>query len=423
MFGYPLVIISDNGSAFANKLMKATENLFGFRWIHVMPHTPQANGMAEAAVKKLKLILDRHTQEYSGWRAMCAMAQSSVNQRNSFGHKESPYAALFGRAPVTLTALEQPSLLPASTPEQQQVQSLAVAMNKLHERLRRESDRNKELAAEAARAAAPSRPQRAVLPGDKVWLIYSDSERARYIRKHGHGKPWRHAFVVKDTRPHGVLLEIPKDGSVPDVLPWQSLRKCSFAAPHFHDSDMPVPAVDARGIPTTTDDSAAASGDDAFSTELPSADDPNGWNSWTPQTAYTIERILGATKVGGGWRLMVKWEGYPDPTPEPLGKILRSVSDPHLLEQIEQCKRDHLLQNPSARVDAPVAPSTADVPIPNDGPTRRILPTRARHATERLILSVDVDRAGSPLLDAARRLRHAVISRCRGLRLLRGDAP
>ena len=44
IFGPPLVIVADNGSAFANKLMDASEQLYGYRMIHVMPHTPQANG-------------------------------------------------------------------------------------------------------------------------------------------------------------------------------------------------------------------------------------------------------------------------------------------------------------------------------------------------------------------------------------------
>ena len=421
VFGYPLVIVSDNGSAFANKLMQATEKLFGFRWIHVMPHTPQANGLAEAAVKKLKLILDRHTREYSGWRAICAMAQASVNQRNSFGHKSSPYAALFGRAAVTLSALEQPSLLPGATPEQQRVQSLAVAMDKLHNRLRQESDRNKELAAEAARASAPAQPLPMVpAPGDKVWLIYSDSERARYIRKHGHGKPWRHAFTVKDTRPHAVLLEVPKDGSVPDVLPWQSLRKCSFAAPHFHDEDMPRPTVDSRGLPVVDNDDDTPAGADPLVAQQPPADDPNGWASWTPQTEYTIERIVSASKVGGGWRLMVKWEGYPDPTPEPLGQILRTVRDPHLLEQIEQCKQDHLLQNPQSR--AGDLADTADTAGESDKSARRTLPSRARSVTQRLILHISSVRVPETIIAAVDRMHRAVTARCRGLHLLRDNS-
>ena len=139
-FGYPLVIISDNGSFMANNLMKASENLYGYRRVFVMPHTPQANGLAESAVKKLKLILDRHTFEYEGWHALCGMAQTAVNQRVSSGTMECPFTALFGRQPITLTAVENPSLLPSNLPEQRSLRDLAHYMSRLHRRLQHEAD-------------------------------------------------------------------------------------------------------------------------------------------------------------------------------------------------------------------------------------------------------------------------------------------
>ena len=158
------------------------------------------------------------------------------------------YVALFGRPPPTLAALENPELLPTSTPEERDVQSLAFKIQKLQSRLQRASDDIK-AAAVAADRTQPLR--RRVQPGDKIWLLYSDSERSRYLRKHGHGKAWRHAFKVLKVKPHAVCLEVPKDGSVPDVLPWQSLRKCAFAAPHFHDDELPVPEVGDHGLPMT----------------------------------------------------------------------------------------------------------------------------------------------------------------------------
>ena len=82
LFGYPLVIVSDNGTSFANKIMRASEALFGFRWIFVMPYTPQANGLAESAVKKLKVMLDRHTADYAGWHLLLPMIQAAVNMRS-----------------------------------------------------------------------------------------------------------------------------------------------------------------------------------------------------------------------------------------------------------------------------------------------------------------------------------------------------
>ncbi len=93
IFSYPLVIISDNGSSFANKLMKAAQQLYGFRHICVLPHTPQANGLAEQAVKRLKLMLDRHTADYQHWKPMLGMCMSAVNQRVNSGSTETPFTA------------------------------------------------------------------------------------------------------------------------------------------------------------------------------------------------------------------------------------------------------------------------------------------------------------------------------------------
>ena len=375
IFGNPLVIVSDNGSSFANKLMKASERLFGYRQVFAMPHTPQANGMAEAAVKKLKMMLDRHTEEHDGWHRLVPLMQAAVNQRPTKGHLSSPFSALFGRQPVTLAALEQPSLLPQDMPEQREVFALAETLARLHNRLRKESDLIKQIAVKEATPPLGTRAVRRVQPGDKVWLNYSDSERSRYLRKHGHGKPWRHAFIVKEVKPHAVLLDVPTDGSVPDVLLWQSLRKCAFAAPHFHDDSMPLPSVTEEGRLRLAPCEAPLA---VAPQPLSLVDDANGWASWTSATVYEIERIVSAKYQGGGWSLMVKWKDYPDATPEPLHKVLKQTNHPGILSDIERCKEDFYAQNPSARrID--VGPAV-EVPRRTTG--------RERHRTDHLIFSL-----------------------------------
>jgi hypothetical protein len=412
IFGPPLVIISDNGSSFANKLMAASEKLYGYRWIFVMPHTPRANGLAESAVKKLKIILDRHTHEYAHWKPLLSSAQYAVNTRITKSLKECPYVALFGRPPPTLAAMENPELLPNSTPAERDIQDLAYKVHKLQSRLREESDRVKAAAAAADRTQ-PSRRQ--VRPGDKLWLLYSDSERSRYLRKHGHGKAWRHAFKVIKVKPHAVCLEVPKDGSVPDVIPWQSLRKCSFAAPHFHDEDMPIPEVGDHGLPLAEVPIVPVNeGASAVSTHLA---DPMGWSTYTADTRYVIERIVSATRLPGGWRFMVKWAGYPDPTPEPQWKILRDTADPTILEQMEQCKQDYLSTHPAERTmierahdmegEKPIEPS-------------RVQPRRARPRTDRLVFHVygvqDPPTSALAIACGLRSLRKESERRCRALR-------
>lgn len=300
------------------------------------------------------------------------MAQAAVNQRITKGTGTTPFMALFGRAPTTLAAIEQPSLLPENTPEQRDVKSLAVAMARLHERIQKASDDVK-AAARAAEKASTRPPRRQILPGDKLWLVYSDSERSRYLRKHGHGKPWRHPFVVKQVKPHAVLLEVPKDGSVPEVLPWQSLRKCSFAAPHFHDEEMPMPLVDDRGLVTTDRSGAPVS----------PLDD---WTTWTASTQYDIEKILSARRVGSGWTLTVKWKGHPDTTSEPLSRILKDTNHPEILQEIARCKEEYFAQHPAERTDftdnRPAKPDS-NRPMPT-----RVQPSRRKEHTDTAMIAI-----------------------------------
>ena len=372
IFGNPLVVISDNGTAFANKLMQAAEKLYGYRQIFALPHTPQANGLAEAAVKKLKIMLDRHTFDYHGWHQVLGMAQSAVNQRVSSTSKESPFAALFGRQPITLSAMENPSLLPAFSSEEKSIKELAYAMTRLHRRLQEEVDAVKDVAAHSGQQL--SARGRTVQVGDKVWLTYSDQEKARYIRKHGHGAAWRHAFEVDAVKPHAVRLIVPKDGTVPDVLPWQSLRKCSFAAPYFHSEELPIPDVDDSCTPVMPDSKDEGKdctdvSDPAPDTEVSKGPDDD-LVGWTADRLYDIERIVSAERVAGGWKYRVKWTGYDTVTPEPQWKLLKQVTDPEILEQMEQCKSDFLDSRPAERTALRAE-------------TERQLPTRVQPARER----------------------------------------
>lgn len=402
VFGIPLVIISDNGSSFANKLMTASEKLYGYRWIYVMPHTPQANGMAEAAVKKLKIMLDRNTSDYLDWAPLIKPFQAAINQfRESSGTREAPFRALFGRAATPLAALENPELLPGASPPELEVRDFAVRMSDLHSRIKRASDDLKEAKLAASAPDKASRIVRRVAVGDRVWLLYSDGERARYLRKHGHGRPWRHPYLVLRVKPHAVQLEVPQDGSVPEVLEWQSLRKCSFAPPAFHSDSLPVPEITDQGLPTIEPRRVPTAGE-VPPTSTP--DDPNGWGSWErdPSAQYEIEKIVGAEKKGGGWRLSVKWKGYPEPTPEPLARILRHTRHADILADIERCKRDYLAKNPTA------VPDDVSPDVPAQGATNAYRRRSPRFADVGMVVTPGLH--NSPIstmyaLTALRRLR------------------
>ena len=117
IFGHPLIIIADNGGAFANKLMEASEQLYGYRMIHVMPHTPMANGLAEAAVKKLKIALDRHAgSDYNGWKALLPAIQSCVNPRilREVESRKAEYLARYSTDASDVTVVPKTVPIPAA---------------------------------------------------------------------------------------------------------------------------------------------------------------------------------------------------------------------------------------------------------------------------------------------------------------------
>ena len=178
-----------------------------------------------------------------------------------------------------------------------------------------------------------------------------------------------------------------KDGSVPDVIPWQSLRKCSFAAPHFHDDNMLLPDVNERGMALADQDESQPQPAQG-STTSPSPSDPNGWLDWAkdPSQKYEIERIVGAERAGRGWRIHVKWKGYPDPTPETLTDLLKDIKDNRqLLDEIEKCKSDYLLLHPAVRVEL-----EKDEALEAQAPVR-VQPSRLAKPTQFSVLIVSED--------------------------------
>ena len=122
---------------------------------------------------------------------------------------------------------------------------------------------------------------------------------------------------------------------------------------------------------------------------------------WAKDTEYEIENIVSARRLAGGWQLQVKWKGYPDPTPEPLSKILKQTNHPDVLADIEKSKAAYLLQHPS---EPPSLPESRVVPL-ND--PSRVQPSRRKQRPHLFAYHVHVgtDELRSADLDmAVRRL-------------------
>ena len=92
---------------------------------------------------------------------------------------------------------------------------------------------------------------------------------------------------------------------------------------------------------------------------------------WTADDLYEIERIVGVESPSRGrWRVRVKWKGYDDITPEPLHVILKTVSDPGILEQISQMQEEYLAAHPAAEEDSTPLPVPTRVQPRREGKQR-----------------------------------------------------
>ena len=185
-------------------------------------------------------------------------------------------------------------------------------------------------------------------------ILRGSEEDARYLRKHGHGEVWKHRYKVLEVRPHAVRLQIPDDGSVPRINPWQLIRRCE---PSPTDEVLP-----SENDPVLTDQGIPLSGS---SEQTP---------TWDPTLIYEIERIIEAQKLGNRYRLLVKWEGWTDPTWEWKSDIEKQDISQALQDEINDAVERYKDKVDAHRVladdeEEDLAETTAEeeVPLPSPG--------------------------------------------------------
>jgi hypothetical protein len=377
VFGYPLLLVSDNGPAFISGLLAEMANFYGFRHVPILPYNAQANGAAEAGVKRIKQLLVRHCQGFDGWTKLLPHAQLQLNSCVHSGTHVSPYMALFGRPPYGIEFLENPQLLPDFSSGSDWLRESGTIINRVQKDVRAMSDSIKEANAAAAnerrRTEVYSRTG-VIKEGQWVRVIHGSLDDAAYVRKHGHGSLWKHRYKVRHVRPHAVYLEVPKDGSVPVIQNWQLIRKVEPAPAMEHGPAADDPVITEFGIPTRsaiTDDNIV----------LPVAYDPD--------EIFEVERVLKADKISGRYRLLIKWVGHLDPTFEWRSNFVRNTDCRELLEEaevaVQNYKDEHALPvGDEDEEDDPVAHDGTDATAkePEQRYTAYGRPMRARR-TER----------------------------------------
>lgn len=103
-FGIPRILVSDSGTEFKNKLLKALCNELNIDQRFISVQMPRVNGQAEQQMKGLTKYLKAFTQERPlDWKSHLSALQWSYNTSVNKATKASPFSLLYGldaRSPI-----------------------------------------------------------------------------------------------------------------------------------------------------------------------------------------------------------------------------------------------------------------------------------------------------------------------------------
>ncbi len=108
-YGFPRILISDNGPCFAAEVFAEFMKCAGVEHHLVAPYTPRANGRAEKAVGLISQTLNKFLREAHSkdWRQWFPAAVAAHNQSVSSTTGCSPFALMFGRPYISASTASQ----------------------------------------------------------------------------------------------------------------------------------------------------------------------------------------------------------------------------------------------------------------------------------------------------------------------------
>ena len=100
-YGVPSVVLSDNGKAFVNSLMKQLNKMLGIDHIVSSPYNPQSHGLVERANqsigKVLRALIEAHHDGTTNWDKYINHAVFAINTTINEATGFSPYELVYGR--------------------------------------------------------------------------------------------------------------------------------------------------------------------------------------------------------------------------------------------------------------------------------------------------------------------------------------
>lgn len=142
-FGVPRMIVSDQGSSFANHHVETFAQVLGTRQHTTVPHRPQAHGLVERRIRHVRALLASllaaNGAPAESWPAYLPLVDATINHtplRTLGGH--SPFTVMSGRRArdglsVALpTSMEQGTLARATPPPAAEMAELVAQLDHAH---------------------------------------------------------------------------------------------------------------------------------------------------------------------------------------------------------------------------------------------------------------------------------------------------
>ena len=311
----PSILRSDNGPEFDNALIRSFKAYAGIRHIKVLPYNACANGKAESSVKRVQELLIKHCRLFENWQETLPMLCFALNCATFTSTGQSPFFTVYGRHPIMIPELEDPSGYRATFSGPEYLRNLVQELRASWDAVREASDA---IRTSVIRRGEKSRQKwihssrqngcDGIHVGDWVLLKHGGDAHAKIRRKHGY--PAFRRFRVVRVIPEASALELDVRGL--NIHPVVSVRQCKQAPEEwylFNDGsvssgryDGPLTLAAARGNPHEVGG------------RLPGEEPEDEPDTHQDQGMYPVEWILEAFRSKRRWWYRVLWLGYSQAT-------------------------------------------------------------------------------------------------------------
>ncbi|KAF8749013.1 hypothetical protein RHS01_10345 [Rhizoctonia solani] len=259
LHGLPVKTVSDRGTTFTGKFLRALYQRLGVKPAFSSAYHPESDGQTERVNQFIEFYLRSYVAaDHSDWATWLPLAEYAYNNAKHTATGKTPFELVYGRNPVM-----NPSNVPANVPEANQVaDTLAQEWKEAESSLRMTKER--------------MAGTRGVIPkysvGEKVWLDGKNVELRTNSNKLDPKRlgPFE---VTEKISSHAYRLKLPETLKIHDVF-YVGLLSKTHESPSQPFPDQPPP------------------------------------ETIEGEEEYKVEQIIDSKQQQGKWFYLIKWKGY-----------------------------------------------------------------------------------------------------------------